>query len=121
MRTEGFIIGGAAAGAAVPLILREYVDKPTSSANIVDQFKKPSVLVGVGGGLAATIGGVFFGNKLGNWKWPLIAFGAPALVSGAYSAMFPKESGGTAGLRARQPVRITSSGGSSSSGGSKTY
>jgi len=98
----GIYVAGSAAGAAIPLILREYVDKPTPpTTGVTFDWKKPSVYVGLGGGAVMTIAGLFFGHKLSPLLEDLFISAGPAMmVTGAYSAMFPKSGGSTTALRA---------------------
>jgi len=117
---EGIYVAGAAAGAAIPLILREYVDKSAPSAVTFD-WKKPSVYVGLGGGAVMTLAGLFFGYRLPEIVKDIFISAGPAMmVTGAYSAMFPK---GTSAARfatpkLSTPIRITATSGSS---GGKVY
>jgi len=112
MREYGVIIAGGAAGAAIPLIIREYVDKTTPPAAGFD-WKKPSALVGLIGGAAATAIGIFGSRWVGpTISTALVAAGPAMMVTGAYSAMFPKgtETGTPAGLRFTASKQATTAG-----------
>lgn len=89
MKETGIIVTGAAAGAAIPLLLREYVDNKMPTAGI--DWKKPSALVGIVGGVIATALGLF-GQKFVGYTagMALTAAGPAMIVTGAYSALFPK-------------------------------
>lgn len=98
MKETGIIVAGAAGGAAIPLILREYVDKAIAPSATFD-WKKPSALVGIVGGAALTALGLFGYRWVGSTLSTAFSAAGPAmLVSGAYCALFPKGTT-TAGLR----------------------
>lgn len=109
MNEKTIVIVGAATGAAVPLLLREYVDekhKPALAARlpIPEGFKNWSALVGtIGGAAALTVGAIYpaitgktlFSRDVNTF---LTAAGASALVTGIICGMFPKSAPAAAGL-----------------------
>lgn len=122
---EGIIVAGAAAGAAIPLILREYLDQPPSQPPSTAGFdwKKPSALVGIGGGAALTLLGLFGHRWLGDTIATFASAAGPAMiVTGVYSAMFPKVPPTPAARAARLPtIRIAPPETTTSPAGIKTY
>jgi len=109
MNEKTIVIVGAASGAAVPLLLREYVDekhKPALAARlpIPEGFKNWSAIVGtVGGAAALTVSAIYpaitgktlFSRDVNTF---LIAAGASALTTGIICGMFPKTAAPAAGL-----------------------
>lgn len=95
------ILVGAAGGAMLPLILREYKDKPAPTARLgpfeVGDLRRPSVFGSIGLGSIAT----FFGLMGARGKGPLganepaahtaAAFGGASIMGGLGSWMFPPE------------------------------
>lgn len=101
MNEKTIVIVGAASGAAIPLLLREYVDekhKPALAARlpVPEGFKNWSALVGtIGGAAALTVGAIYpaiTGKTLvgRDMNIFLTAAGASALVTGIICGMFPK-------------------------------
>lgn len=100
------IMVGAMGGSMLPLILREYKDKPVPTVRLgpfeVGDLRRPSVLGGIGLGSIATI----FGLMGARGKGPLranepashtaAAFGGAAIMGGLGSWMFPPEGGAAA-------------------------
>jgi hypothetical protein len=92
-KTEGLIVMGGAAGVAIPILVREYIDTTTEKApdaSITFDWKRPSALVGLIGGSAALVAGLFGGRYIPGGLAPILgAAGAPMIGMGAYSAMNP--------------------------------
>lgn len=100
------ILVGAMGGAMLPLVLRQYKDKPVPTARFgpfeVGDLRRPSVLGGIGLGTVATI----FGLMGARGKGPLgtnepashtaVAFGGASIMGGLGSWMFPPEGGAAA-------------------------
>ena len=103
------IMVGAMGGAMLPLILREYKDKPVPVARFgpfeVGDLRRPSVFGSIGLGSIAT----FFGLMGARGKGPLganepashtaVAFGGASIMGGLGSWMFPPEVAAAARLR----------------------
>lgn len=95
------IMVGAMGGAMLPLILREYKDKPAPAVRLgpfeVGDFRRPSVFGSIGLGTVATIFGLMGARGIG----PLgandpaahtaAAFGGASIMGGLGSWMFPPE------------------------------
>lgn len=127
-KTEGLIVMGGAAGVAIPILVREYVDTTIDKApdaSITFDWKRPSALVGLAGGAVCLVAGLFGGRYIPGGLAPvLVAAGAPMIGMGAYSAMnpvYPTAGAGYSASAGRARARVVQSPTTKANGTSATY